>query len=400
MRILVISPLLPIPPYTGGALRIAYLVRALAREHEVTLVAAAPRGTAIGRACEALAPVTVKVVRAGWVPGEPPSWSKRWLQVRSLFTRQSAQYWTFTRALQRAVQPEDLAVYDVVQVEYSVLGLLPIAEQLPLVLDAHNVEYRVLLRTAAHVSPWRRTWLRWEARRLRRDEETAWRHATFCLATSQVDAEEIARTSQRPVVVVPNGVDVDRFPFPDVDSAEPDHVVFVGTYRYFPNVDAVHWFVREIWPRIRAARPAARCSLVGMDPPASVCSLADVPGVDVVGTVPDVQPWLARATVVVVPLRSGSGTRLKILEAFAAGRPVVSTRIGAEGLAVEHGIHLLLADDPVSFAEAVIQLLADREQRWSLARAARELVEREYAWPRVGEKLLAVYRELAAGGGR
>jgi glycosyltransferase involved in cell wall biosynthesis len=201
-------------------------------------------------------------------------------------------------------------------------------------------------------------------------------------------------------VVVPNGVDVDRFPFLDVDSAEPDHVVFVGTYRYVPNVDAVHWFVRDIWPRIRAARPTARCTLVGMDPPPSVHRLAQVPGINVVGTVPDVQPWLARATVVVVPLRSGSGTRFKILEAFAAGRPVVSTRIGAEGLAVEDGIHLLLADDPASFAEAAIQLLADPERRWSLARAARELVEREYAWPRIGEKLLAVYRLLAAGVGR
>lgn len=400
MRILVISPLLPIPPYTGGALRIAHLVRALASKHEVTLIAAAPGGTPIGRACEALAPVTVKIVKAGWVPGEPPSWSKRWLQVRSLFTRHSALYWTFTKALHHVVRSEELAVYDAIQVEYSVLGLLPFAEQLPLVLDAHNVEYRVLLRAAAHASPWRRAWLRWEARRLQRDEETAWRHATFCLATSQVDAEEIARMSQRPVAVVPNGVDVDRFPFPDVDSAEPDHVVFVGTYRYVPNLDAVHWFVRDIWPRIRAARPSARCSLVGMDPPPSVHRLARVPGIAVVGTVPDVRPWLARATVVVVPLRSGSGTRFKILEAFAAGRPVVSTRIGAEGLAVEHGIHLLLADDPTSFAEAVIQLLTDPERRWSLARAARELVEREYAWPRIGEKLLAVYRELAPGVGR
>ena len=396
MRILVVSPLLPIPPYTGGELRIVHLVRALASEHEVTLLAAVPRGAPIDAPCRALAPALVQCVAAGWVPGAAPSWSKRWLQLRSLVSRSSALTWTFSHGLRRALPHVDWTRYDVVHAEYSVLGLLPLPRHLPLVLDAHNIEYRALLRTAKNASLWRRAWLRWEARRVRRDEETAWRRAALCLATSAVDADEIGRVTQRPVVIVPNGVDIDQFPILDLRLAEPDHVLFIGTYRYLPNVDAVHWFAREIWPRIRAARPTARWSLVGLDPPPSVRALGEVPGVNVVGTVPDVRPWLARASVVVVPLRSGSGTRLKILEAFAAGRPVVSTQIGAEGLAVRDGTHLLLADDPVSFAEAVVRLLDCPEHGWSLARAARELVEQEYAWARIGERLLAVYRQLTA----
>jgi len=399
MRLLVVSPLLPYPPYTGGALRIVHLVRALSAEHQVTLLAAVPPGVPLEPAKRALAPATVQAVRAGWVPGEPPSWSKRWWQLRSLFSGRSALFWTFGASLRRAIERQDWERFDAVQAEYSVLGLLPFPSRLPLILDAHNVEYRVLERTAAQSGAWRRAWLRWESRRVRHDEEAAWRRADYCLAPSLVDASEIGRVARRPVVIVPNGVDLDRYPPLDFALAEPDHVLFVGTYRYRPNVDAVEWFVREVWPSIRAARPTARCSLVGMDPPASVRRLAAVPGVEVVGTVADVRPWLARASVVVVPLRSGSGTRLKILEAFAAGRPVVSTRIGAEGLTVVHGQHLLLADDAGEFAAAVLRLLSDTWLQRQLALRARELVESDYTWDRSGEKLRALYREIARNRG-
>ncbi|MCX7624236.1 MAG: glycosyltransferase family 4 protein [Thermomicrobium sp.] len=397
MRILVVSPLLPRPPLTGGALRVFHLVRALATEHEVTLLASVPWGAIPGEVREALAPVSVWGVPAGWAPGEAPSMRKRLLQLRSLVSRRSALFWTFAGELQQAVRAVPSAAFDAIQVEYSVLGLLAFPAEVPVVVDAHNLEYRALFRTALYAPWWRRGWLEWDARRVRQDEEAAWRRADLCLATSPVDAAEIARVARRPVAVVPNGVDLDAYEPADPALAERDRLVFVGTFRYLPNVDGVQWFVREVWPRIRAVRPSAQCSLVGFDPPAAVQELAAVPGIEVVGTVADVRPWLARASVVVVPLRSGSGTRLKILEAFAIGRPVVSTPVGAEGLAVEDGRHLLVAEDPVRFADAVLRLLGDIGLQRSLAAAARRLVESEYAWQRIGEKLLASYQALERG---
>ncbi len=400
MRILVVSPLYPTPPYTGGALRIVHLLRALASEHTVTLLAAASRSVHGGEAFEESSPVIVRRVPCGWTPGDPPTWSKRWAQARSLLSRRSALFWTFAAPLHGALRSIDWGSYDAVQAEYSVLGLLPFPPRLPLVLDSHNLEYRVLERAALYATSWRRLWLAWETQRVRRDERTAWSRARVCLATSPVDGEEIGRSARGAVAIVPNGVDLRALPFADLAVAEPYHVVFVGTYRYQPNVDAVLWFVRSIWPRIRAHCPSASCSLVGLDPPPAVQALSGLPGIRVIGTVPDVRPWLARASVVVVPLRAGSGTRLKILEAFAAGRPVVSTSIGVEGLAVEPGRHVLVADDPVEFAQAVVRLLEDTAARRALALAARQLVESEYTWERIGAKLLAIYRGLGEEQGR
>ncbi|MCS7050771.1 MAG: glycosyltransferase family 4 protein, partial [Thermomicrobium sp.] len=170
-----------------------------------------------------------------------------------------------------------------------------------------------------------------------------------------------------------------------------------------PNLDGVRWFVHDVWPQVVHARPHARLSLVGSDPPPSLRALERVPGVTVVGYVPDVRPWLARASVVVVPLRAGSGTRFKLLEALAAGKAVVSTPIGAEGIEAEPERHLLVAQEPTTFAQAVLRLLASPEERRALGIRAREFVVRAYAWDRIAETLLAVYRELpltVGGSGR
>lgn len=399
LRVLVVSPLLPYPVRTGGALRIWQLLRALALEHDVTLLASTPPAVQWDEACEALAPVRLLRVPSAWTPGEGPTLAKRVRQLRSLFSRRSAFYWTFARPLAPVVRKLGEHTFDVVQVEYGPLGLLPFSPEMPLVLDAHNVEYRALERIAGQAPVWRRLWLRLETARVRRDERAAWRRATWCLATSRVDAQEIEAVSETRVAIVPNGVELDRYPLQPPERAEPDHVLFVGSFRYWPNVDGIRWFAEQVWPRIVRCRPTARLSLVGFDPPAEVRRLERIPGVVVVGTVPDVRPWLARASVVVVPLRAGSGTRLKLLEALAAGKAVVSTRLGAEGVECEHGRHLLLADEPQAFAESVLSLLASPEQRRALGRAGRQLVEEEYAWERIAEKLLAVYRRLASENG-
>jgi glycosyltransferase involved in cell wall biosynthesis len=170
----------------------------------------------------------------------------------------------------------------------------------------------------------------------------------------------------------------------------------VGTFTYRPNVDAALLLGREIFPLVRRAIPAARLLLVGHEPPDAVRALARERGVSLAGAVPDVRRAYERAAVAVAPLRAGGGTRLKILEAMALGRPVVSTRVGAEGLAVVDNEHLLLSDTPGEFGSSVARLLGDRPLRARLAANARRLVEARYDWARPGDALLDVYGGLAA----
>lgn len=393
MRILLIAPLLPYPPQTGGVVRVWQLLRALALEHDVTVLASGQIRS--GEEPWLPLPVQFRFVPSGWSIGAGPTLAKRLYQARSLFSQRSALYWSMAAPLRGALGQLDWDSFDVVQVEYSPLGLLPLPRNRLLIVDAHNLEYRVLQRIAEQ-APWaRRLWLRLEGVRLRRDEHAAWKRATSCLATSTVEAREIESVTAKPVAVVPNGVDAERFVSVPVTQAEPDTVLFVGSYRYWPNSDGVLWFVREIWPVIRSRRPGARLILVGFDPPPVIRRLSMQPGIEVVGTVGEVQPWLAQAAVVIAPLRAGGGTRIKLLEAFAAGRAVVTTPLGAEGIELIAGQHALLASTPQEFADAVVSLLESPERRACLGAAARQLVLDRYSWDRVAEALLGVYRQLS-----
>jgi glycosyltransferase involved in cell wall biosynthesis len=201
------------------------------------------------------------------------------------------------------------------------------------------------------------------------------------------------------VVVTPNGVDSEAFT-PDLERAEtPGRVIFTGFMDYHPNEQAAHHFADAIWPRVLAEVPHATWYLVGAQPPASFKRLAALPGVKVTGRVAETQPYLADAAVAIVPLRVGGGTRIKILEALAMGKAVVTTALGCEGLDVTSGEHLLVADDPGEFASAVIQLLRDDARRTRLGAAGRALVEREYSWARSGRTLVqAVERCVAERG--
>jgi glycosyltransferase involved in cell wall biosynthesis len=196
-------------------------------------------------------------------------------------------------------------------------------------------------------------------------------------------------------VVVPNGVDLAANPYAFKPDTQPN-VVFCSALSYAPNVDALRYLCREIWPRVTRANPEARLLVTGD----SSCAPPEVhrtPGVTLTGYLPSVYPVLASSRATVAPLRVGVGTRLKILEALAVGTPVVSTTIGAEGLHVRDGEHLLLADEPRLFAERLIELLESPELRTRLSAAGRALVEASYAWSRIGASFRAHLEELTAG---
>jgi glycosyltransferase involved in cell wall biosynthesis len=220
----------------------------------------------------------------------------------------------------------------------------------------------------------------------------------FPVVTVVADPDAVALRRLVPgtrVEVVPNGVDAGRFrPQPELTTT-PGSIAFVGAMSFPPNVEAMRWFVADVLPALRAARPDVTVTIVGRDPDPTVLALADDPAVTVTGAVDDVRPFLARAAVVVAPMVSGSGIKNKILEAMAMQRPVVATSLAAEGLAATPGRDIVVADGAAAFATAVAALLGDPARAASIAAAGRALVERRYTWEACAAAYAALYAELA-----
>lgn len=257
----------------------------------------------------------------------------------------------------------------------------------PTVLFQHNVESSLWRRRATHAPhPLARPFYALEAAKMDRYERVTVQRFDHIVAVSDHDRELMAAyTDPSRITVVPTGVDTAQFRPARTHRASSPLVLFLGSMDWEPNVDGVEWMVETMWPQIAAAVPNATCRIVGRNPGPRVRRLAS-DAIEVTGTVPSVIEHLAQAAVVVVPLRVGGGTRLKIFEAMAAGRAVVSTSIGAEGLQVAHGRDLLLADTPDAFAQAVIDVLRDDDLRERLGRGAAEVSDR-HDWRAVAQHL-------------
>lgn len=394
MRILAITPYLPAPPDFGGAARIYNILRQLQERAEVTVFSlagpddeTAESARSFERLVTAPVPMTAR---------SPANRAKRAVQVKSALSRQSFQhrfYW-HESAQERLDDLLGRESFDIVQIEFSQMAAYRTNGTARRVLDLHNIEYDVLRQAAANSTGAKRIFNRWEWRKLRNEEEQAWRDADLCLATSEPDAARVRESIGKDCLVIPNGVDDTFFERQPMDVAEPGSIVFTGAIRYQPNADAVTYFVRRVWPLIRDLEPNATFNIVGADPPDEVVRLGELSGVRVSGSVNDVRPWLRSASVVVVPLLSGGGTRLKILEAFSSGRPVVSTTVGASGLEVEDDKHLIISDRPMDMAQSVVSVLRDRKLAEMLGDNAYQLVQANYRWSTIVERLYARYEEL------
>jgi glycosyltransferase involved in cell wall biosynthesis len=260
-------------------------------------------------------------------------------------------------------------------------------------VDALSVSYG---RRVAIESPWRRPALAFEVRRLARYEERLLRSEARCLVVSEADRRLLGSAGGR-ASVNPNGVDLAAFPFMP-DQGTSGRIVFVGNLGYSPNSDAALWFATEVLPGVRTRVPESELVIVGPRAPRRVLNLAARPGVVVAGIVPDVHDALIAARVAIAPLRAGAGIQNKVLEAMAAGVPVVGTSLAVGGIDVVPGTHCLVADDPAGFAEAVASLLTQAELRHRIASAARDLVVARYTWERSVADLETIYREVVHAG--
>jgi glycosyltransferase involved in cell wall biosynthesis len=252
------------------------------------------------------------------------------------------------------------------------------------ILFQHNVETIIWERhAAAGRTPLHRAYFGLQACRMFEWERTVCRQAAHVLTVSQVDEELVRqRFGVQNTSSVPTGVDVEYFERPPNVALSHD-LVFVGSMDWMPNIDGVRWFLDEILPIIRRKRPECRVAIVGRRPPAHIAAEAKDPLITITGTVPDVRPFLWESAVSIVPLRVGGGTRLKIFEAMAAGTPVVSTTIGAEGLPVRHGEDIRIADTPDRFAAECLRLLEDAEERRRMSVAGLDLIHSKFSWEQV-----------------
>jgi glycosyltransferase involved in cell wall biosynthesis len=330
--------------------------------------------------------------------------AKRLLQLRSLASTRSFERLRVTvPALQRAVD-RVLRVrrFDVVNLEFPYLGYCnlrraPPGEKLPhLVVDSHEIAYD-LARQFAHggSSPSRRLYALANWRKLRREELGTYRDADGVYLCSAADERRLLEdVPLAQTTVIPNGADVEYYqPRPTDPPPDGRTVAYFGLLSTVPNVDAVIHFVRDIWPRIAETHPEARCKIIGGRPPSSLLALAG-PRVELTGFVSDLRPHLAAAAAVVVPLRFGGGTRLKIIEAMAMGKAIVSTTLGAEGIEAVPGRDLLAEDHPTAFADAVNRLLAEPSLAARIGQSAKQLAVDRYSWSGAALKLEGFYRRI------
>ncbi len=381
LRVAVLTPYLPFPLSHGGAVRIFNLLREAAARADIYLFAFAENESE--REVRPLLEFCARVTLVETPRWDPPGPS---LAPRGVRKFQSA---AMREALAAAVRDERIPI---VQIEFTQLAHLGRGLAARTILVEHDVTFHLYRQLGARLDEWR--WRRYELGHARRFDRI--------IAMSAEDRQRLASAGVPPerIAVVENGVDLERFrPAPPAPS--PVELLFIGSFRHFPNVAGLRFFLETTWPILRRARPDLRLTVVaGADPHyywrrhtgADLPALG--PAVELLGFVEDVRPLYAGAAIAIVPLVVSAGTNLKVLEALAMGRAVVSTPAGAAGLGLASGEHAILADLPEGFAAAILNLAVDHQARGEIAARARAFVEQRYGWPALANKLAAVWEGL------
>lgn len=397
MKILFLQKRILFPPNTGGRIRTLNVLRHLAQWHEITYL------------CNVQADDMAHLdeMRELGISLETIPWHETPRSSLRFYFDLAANLWSpfpftvakdYDPALRRrasellAADSYDLVICDFVQMAENARGLAAPAS----LLFQHNVEAEIFRRHAESNGSWaRRRYMALQWKKMCRYEAAAGERFDAVIAVSQHDQSIFEKEyGWRHVRTIDTAVDVDYFS-PQGLAEKPDVLVFVGSMDWLPNEDAVLDFCETTWPLIRSKKPHARFQIVGRNPTAAVQKLNGVNGVEVIGAVPDVRPYLEEAAVVVVPLRIGGGTRIKIYEALAMGKPLVSTTIGAEGLPVTSGEHLLLADGPQGFSRATVDLLDNTTARQTLGQRGRAYVAERFSAEQVARQFDAICRETA-----
>lgn len=399
-KILYVSHMPASPPRFGAQARVDGLMRELAKRHDVTAVALVDGEYDLEESRQAMQGYCRDLVLIP-IGANTKGMGKRLHQLRSLGSPMSFERMRLTvPALQQALDKRLRGGrFDIVNLEFTFLGhcnLRQAAAGVPipaLVVDSHNIDYdlaRQLARGSTSLS--RRLYYEANWRKLRREELATYAAADGVYLCSAADERRLLdRVPSACTAVIPNAADVAYYQ-PRMGDPKPDGrtLVFFGLLSYAPNVDGVLYFCQSIWPRIAKAHPGARLKLIGGGAPPELRALAG-PRIELTGFVPDLRPHLAEAAAVVVPLRLGGGTRLKIVEAMAMGKAIVSTCLGAEGIDAVADRDIMIEHDAGGFADAAGRLLSDPALAARMGQSARRLAQERYSWSGAGRALEAFY---------
>jgi len=390
-RLLVLSHRVPYPPHNGAALRTFNILRLLARDFEIVGLCfdRTDRATAhLGLAQRLAGLAPFGQFEAFPIPQELDRARFVWDHLRSVVSGRPYTWYTHDSAPFIARLRTVLAErpFDAVHVDsLDLVRLLPTVQHLPIVCTHHNVESQLLRRRGGR-------YLRHQADAIERAERQWLPRVALNIAVSPDDAAHFAMLSPGArVEVIPNGVDTDYFT--PCDVADPQGCVFVGGTSWYPNRDALQWFVDDILPRLGATKT----TWVGRATDAERRSFAHVSDLELTGYVDDIRPYVGAAACYIAPLRVGGGTRLKLLDAWAMGKAIVSTSIGAEGLGARHEENMLIADTADAFAKAVARVLTDEALRRRLGAAARRTAMERFSWDVIGARMRDVYQDVADG---
>lgn len=402
LSILYVSHMPASPPRFGAQARIHGLMTELAQRHDLTAVMLIDNEFDAEECREAMQAYCREVLLIPNPYGRE-GLAKRLLQLQSLASTSSFERLRVVPpGLQCALDRVLLAKrFDVVNLEFPYLGhyqlrQAPSGAKLPrVVVDSHDIAYDLARQFARTGSLGRRLYGEVNWRKLRQEELQTYRDADGVYLCSAADEQRLL--DQAPGVrtaVIPNAADIEYYqPRPGDPTPDGRTVVYFGLLSTVPNIDAIIHFIQDIWPHIAEAHPEARFKIIGGKPPLALQRLTG-PRIELTGFVQDLRPHLASAQVLVVPLRIGGGTRLKIVEGMAMGKPIVSTTLGAEGIEAVSGRDLIIADQPEAFANAVIRLLTDPGLAARIGQSARQLAVERYAWSGAAQALEEFYHQI------
>lgn len=391
-----LTPYLPYPLLSGGQIRTYNLLKNLKTKHEITLFAYIRKDSERAYIKE-LEKYCYKVR----VFKRRPAWDIRNILFAAVSSYPFLVSIYRSRFFSQEIQKElDQGKYDLIHAEtFYMMPNIP-KTTIPTILAEQTIEYDAYLQYTknAKILP-AKPFMYLDVAKIKKWETHYWRTASRLITMSNEDKTAVAKHLNKPVPidVVANGVDTDFFHDAQKSRLPKDPtVLFVGTFKWLPNIDAVEFLVEKVWPLVKVKLPNAKLKIVGFSPSPKILAYAQDPSITVDGGVKDIRDAYATAHVLLAPIRSGKGTRYKILEAMATGTPIVATNLAVEGIGIEHGTHALMADQPQQLAALTVKTLTDDKLRDQLSRNSFKLVNQKFNWKAISQDLDSVYSKVGA----
>ncbi len=394
MKILMLTPYLPYPLVSGGQIRTYNLLKHLSKSHQITLFALIKDYQEeeylpeLKKYCH-----QIKLFKRTQKP-----WALRNIVLAGLTPYPFLVTRNWPLSMKKAIKTElNQGQYDLIHAEtFYMMPNIP-QTNIPIILVEQTIEYLgyqdYLKRTPSLLKPF----LAFDVAKIKFWERYYWQKADKLITMSEEDKTFIQQSLPKKSLnldVVANGVDLDFFSQVKKHLPSNPTVLFVGTFKWLPNVEAVELIIKQIWPLIIRKLPQAKLKIVGFSPTPKIKAYAQDPSIDVLGGIPDIRQAFATSHVLLAPIKSGKGTRFKVLEALITGTPVVATNLAVEGLAVEPGKHVLTSDNPQELARLTLEVLQDKQLQQRLSRSGRQVVRNHYSWDIIAKHLDNIYQEF------